>query len=651
MAYIQKCATGPNVALSQKLLGEIAAARITLLNAEKRAAYDTQLRLDLGLPAAAEGAASPDDGQSAAAAPRPAQLSEMLARIAPALTQLGQHPLWAGRRRVWAVSGAVLLLAGCVILAWVSSGPDAEIAGPPSELTLPSSTADGSGAPELNPPAMDPGRPEPDPVMAETKPEPTVTPPKAKPRPKAPETVAATPPPPAPVVTTPPPAAPPKVMTKPPEPVPPPAVVEKKPERLPPPDPEAIAQAKSRIEAKYQSEFDQANRSKTLADKDGFALKLLERAGQASDDAASRFVLLKQACDFAARGGTVATSLKCLAELEKQFQVDALTEKAELLETLDKSAKMPAEFRSTASEAFKLVDEAFARGDYPTMKSLLTTASDCARSNKGDDKALSKSIAEWKKEHSEPLKEWEEVQKWEAELRRAPENPDASLKFGRYLCLVLNQWDEGLPKLAQAGNPALAAIAERETARPSEPEAQADLGEAWWQAAESAEGPWRDRMRSRAGYWFRRAFVRLPLAAKLKAESRLESLDLAGDQGILAKDAHLGFAGTRIANNIYVLRSPRSVRVSPTTLQFQAHGPDENTETQGTILLSLDGQHWIPVGNWTPESRAAAKKQNGWQELPLTKVANQTRALEIQVRFDSAGGKHQLTIEQVVWLP
>jgi hypothetical protein len=44
MAYLQGCATGPLVALSQRLLNEIAAARLCLLTAAKKAAYDDRLK-------------------------------------------------------------------------------------------------------------------------------------------------------------------------------------------------------------------------------------------------------------------------------------------------------------------------------------------------------------------------------------------------------------------------------------------------------------------------------------------------------------------------------------------------------------------------------------------------------------------------------
>jgi hypothetical protein len=47
VAYLQGCATGPHIALSQTILNEVAAARLCLLNPGKKSAYDSLLRHEL----------------------------------------------------------------------------------------------------------------------------------------------------------------------------------------------------------------------------------------------------------------------------------------------------------------------------------------------------------------------------------------------------------------------------------------------------------------------------------------------------------------------------------------------------------------------------------------------------------------------------
>lgn len=76
MAHLRSLQAGPHGALSQKLLNEIAAARVCLLNREKKAAYDARLRQQLSVAAStsaggtpAAGGAGPA-GASAPVAPR-----------------------------------------------------------------------------------------------------------------------------------------------------------------------------------------------------------------------------------------------------------------------------------------------------------------------------------------------------------------------------------------------------------------------------------------------------------------------------------------------------------------------------------------------------------------------------------------------------
>ena len=44
IAHVRTFQAGPHAALAQRLLGELAAARVTLLDPQKRAVYDAQLR-------------------------------------------------------------------------------------------------------------------------------------------------------------------------------------------------------------------------------------------------------------------------------------------------------------------------------------------------------------------------------------------------------------------------------------------------------------------------------------------------------------------------------------------------------------------------------------------------------------------------------
>ena len=63
MTFLQSCANGEHAALSQRMMNEVSTARVTLLNNQKRQAYDKQLRAKLN-----ESSAPANDSSSLAQA-------------------------------------------------------------------------------------------------------------------------------------------------------------------------------------------------------------------------------------------------------------------------------------------------------------------------------------------------------------------------------------------------------------------------------------------------------------------------------------------------------------------------------------------------------------------------------------------------------
>ena len=144
MAFLQSCAHGPHIALTQKLLNEVAAARVCLLNPQSRAAYDQELRQRFQ---ATEGASAPrpakpkrvppaeparrtrpappaDEASSASflpadePAPSPVLAASTVARPAPARR--------SSRTLVVAASVATVALLGGIILWLATSGGEAD---------------------------------------------------------------------------------------------------------------------------------------------------------------------------------------------------------------------------------------------------------------------------------------------------------------------------------------------------------------------------------------------------------------------------------------------------------------------------------------------------------------------------------------------
>jgi hypothetical protein len=124
VAYLRTCATGPHVALSQKILNEVAAVRLCLLDRKKKAEYDRELRL--AMETASEKESPADDGPLPAAtandAGEPFALVSTVERYSSHGRGLGPTRRKKARPLFAALLGGVVL--SVVLLALVMSKPD-----------------------------------------------------------------------------------------------------------------------------------------------------------------------------------------------------------------------------------------------------------------------------------------------------------------------------------------------------------------------------------------------------------------------------------------------------------------------------------------------------------------------------------------------
>lgn len=126
MAYVRSCATGPRMDLSQKILNELAAARVCLLNSEKKAAYDVALRAELAPPNPPEVDVLPEMPQSRL--PVAVPISDAPAPVvpgAPSSPSSAHGPVATGPHRQKAAVYAIVAVAVavCVLLVAMLSGP------------------------------------------------------------------------------------------------------------------------------------------------------------------------------------------------------------------------------------------------------------------------------------------------------------------------------------------------------------------------------------------------------------------------------------------------------------------------------------------------------------------------------------------------
>lgn len=557
MGHLRTYQTGRHADLSQRLLNEVATAKICLLHPEKRARYDAGLRQVLEQRA---GEGAPPAG-GASLDPEVAGVIEDVAGP-PTARPLGPR----GRRRP-AIPGFLLsvLTAGiacCVAVAalvvWKQMRADDPVkeglvqAGPgPAEPkkveSPPAGPTSKSGGTQPAPGKSPDKKPAPTP-STKSPGQKTLPPEKGSGGEKTPSAKSAKSDPsgdPAGVkLTWPEDQSDPMTPDENPPPQPGEAAEPGASQAPLLPVPSEADQQKSRklVEEVYQKELGKA---KTAAERSALAKRLIQDAERTKNDPSGRFVLLVMARDVAGGAGDAETAFRALEELAAQFDVDALGAKADLAEDLLKQARAQTEQRAAAEKAVAVAEEALEDDHFEVANRLLKAAQAAAAKARSED--LRERIKLRLKQCQEAEKRFAEAEQARETLKTRPDDPEANLTLGKYLCFVKEDWEGGVPHLARASDPALKSLAQKELAQ-KEPDQPASvderivLADGWWDLAEKGEAG--RPFRQRAGTWYRAAPNDLPQGLlRTKVQNRLEELAAleAGSTrpGSTAKKTHL----------------------------------------------------------------------------------------------------------------
>ena len=259
---------------------------------------------------------------------------------------------------------------------------------------------------------------------------------------------------------------------------------------------------------------------KSPADRIVLARKLLKQGIESKEDPISQFVLFSEARDLAAQAGDLETALGAIAELAKIFRIDASAMKDAAVGSAAKSAKTPDDFLKIARTFLSASEDAAAAQNFDAAEKAAEQAGQYARKSK--DVALASSAAARAKEYAELRTKLEKTERAREALRKNPEDPEANLALGQYLCLVKGDWDAGLAHLAKGSDSGLKGAAIRDAAKPTDAAEQVAAGDAWWEFGEK-DASVRAGSRQRAVYWYGMAKDRLAGLTRARIEKRMEA--------------------------------------------------------------------------------------------------------------------------------
>lgn len=121
-------------------------------------------------------------------------------------------------------------------------------------------------------------------------------------------------------------------------------------------------------------------------------------------------------------------------------------------------------------------------------------------------------------------------------FRKNPNDSPAAAAFGRFLCFIKGDWENGLPLLAKHGGETLRAIAQLDLDSAYSPEDQTELGDQWWDlSARAKPGVYQQAARDRAGYWYALAYESMPDSLdRIHVKNRLNRLGESNDASPIA---------------------------------------------------------------------------------------------------------------------
>ena len=562
MAQVKNFQTGKQSEQSQRILNELAAAKVCLLNPQKKTEYDRRLQARLKSAAAkaevALGDKNADSPETALSFGHYSPVSSFTSRKSK-----------RSAKHAWvipaAVVAAVVLLGGLLAVMFTSNSSQsvakntavkAVTDNAPSQTSPTKKSYDSDITAATQPPKPAAG--------AETESLPAKSPEPLSKRsdsPEQPEAKELAAPMPNTSDALPPQAEiPGKPVPPPQEPAPTPAVeksptVEAKPKKAAVPSDDQQAEVEAKIRQIFEKEFSDA---KSVNGKITLAAKLFKQGTATSDDPVARFVLWRLASRSAARAGELANALEVVDKMQEQYDVDGLELKANLLaDAVDTLRTGSSGAQKTVILGESLMNAAIAADNFDLANRLLKLANTAAY--KANDVQMKREMQTRTRELNRLKQVFSLIQKAQKALDDNPDNEEANLTIGRWYCLAKGNWEKGLPMLAKGSDPDLAAIAKQDLAAPAAPTAQMELGDAWWSLAEKHLATSKSVVRLRATSWYERCLPGLSGLDKTKVQKRLET------STVEIKSPLTGTHGVVVAGNV-------ALATNGTTVQGAARG-------------------------------------------------------------------------------
>jgi hypothetical protein len=289
------------------------------------------------------------------------------------------------------------------------------------------------------------------------------------------------------------------------------------------PSDDAQARAEKVIREIFKNEY----ASKTPAAQQKLAQQLVQQGLETTDDPAARYVLYREAADFAARSGDVDTLMKATDLLTAGYRVDRAAVTESFLSKAEVASMKPEDLKRLVESLLELSGQAVEADQFDVAARAAQSA--LAAAKKAKDIALTVRADAAAKSLAELRSGYDKARTAEQALIANAGDPQANQAWGEYLCFGKGQWEKGLPHLAKGPDSPLKSLAAKELLGPTETAARMEIADGWWDLGQKEKNTvWKGRLLAHAVTIYDAVLPETSGLSRMKLEKRIADASAAG---------------------------------------------------------------------------------------------------------------------------
>ena len=342
-------------------------------------------------------------------------------------------------------------------------------------------------------------------------------------------------------------------------------------------------------------------------------MAVVESSADASDDL---YVVLTAVLALTKEAGEFATYQKASERLVELFEVDADKEQVRLLSEFLAASKTNSSAKPAIDAAVAQALQAAAEENRFADALVLLNSAEATAKRVSSPAPIKQTIADARTKVTERETLWKAFGAASATLLTNADDPVANKAVARWHILQAAEWEAALPFLVKSSDAKWKAAAQLETDVSSDAMAQAAVGDAWWEAAQSETGTAKTALLIHAADWYEQSLPNLASVIK---------------QQLVTK---------RLAE-IAPLKSSAVVKSSPKTKPDSTSSPfgsDPAAPKEWVDLLEWsEGVDWNERGiNWNQHVEGAVGrngltlKPGGYIRYPLPAILDGDYELEVE---------------------